>query len=215
MFELLRRVIVLGLVSAAGVGLLAPLSVRSATPVGATTAGLLAAAEQREVTVPRSLQAGREHSAALSLASVSMGAEIETMGVATPEPTTAAAVTFSARIKAIATPRPKPVIVPPPALSGSTVSGKATFYCCTLGYRGQAVVALPGALGGHYDPPPAARYVTICADRCARLPVVDYCGCHWGSAGQKVADLSPEAWAAITDRDRWKYGVVHVTIDLG
>ncbi|HET8586780.1 MAG TPA: hypothetical protein VFM74_02790 [Candidatus Limnocylindria bacterium] len=214
MIELLRRVAVLGLLSAAGVGLLAPLSVRSATPVSATTAGLLAAAERPDLALSRTLLDGRERSAGMSLASVSSGSEAETLGVVVAEPTVGA-VSFTARIKAAATPRPRPQIAPPPILSGTTVSGKATFYCCTLGYRGQAVVALPGAFGGHYDPPPASRYVTICADRCARLPVVDYCGCHWGTASQKVADLSPEAWAAITDRDRWKYGVVVVTIDLG
>lgn len=214
MIGLLRRVAVLVLVSAAGVGLLAPLSVRSATPVNVATAGLLAAAEQREITAPRALYAGRERAASLTLANVASALDAETMGVATPPPSVAA-IAFKARIKPIATPKPKPPIVPPPAVTGNTVSGKATFYCCTLGYRGQAVVALPGAYGGHFDPAPASRYVTICADRCARLPVVDYCGCHWGTASQKVADLSPEAWAAITDRDRWTYGVVHVTIDLG
>lgn len=100
-------------------------------------------------------------------------------------------------------------------MTGSTISGKATYYCCSLGYRGQAVVALPGALGGRYDAPPAARFVTICAERCARLPVVDFCGCYWGTASQKVADLSPEAWASISDSNRMVLGVLQVTIRLG
>ncbi|MEP6807281.1 MAG: hypothetical protein ABI978_01645 [Chloroflexota bacterium] len=97
---------------------------------------------------------------------------------------------------------------------GSAISGKATWYCCTLGWSGQAVVALPGPLGGHYDAPPAAHFVTICADRCAVLPVVDYCACYWGTASQKVADLSPEAWAAISDKSR-SLGVLSVTVHLG
>jgi len=120
--------------------------------------------------------------------------------------------------------QPLPTAVPPraaapravaPLTSGATLSGTATYYCCTLGYTGQAVVALPGALGGHYDPPPASRYVTICADRCARLPVVDYCACYWGTSSQRIADLSPEAWVAISDLDRHVAGVVRVTIHFG
>jgi hypothetical protein len=105
-------------------------------------------------------------------------------------------------------PTPAPVVVapppappppaPPPTPVGGAVSGTASWYCCTAGYTGQAVVALPGAYGGHYKPPPADRWVTVCADRCASLPAVDYCDCYWGTADQRVVDLSPQAWAAIS-----------------
>lgn len=215
MRELARRIAVLVALSAAGIGLLAPVATRSATPIDVRTVQLLDAAQPATASLPRALLAGRERSAALTLAQVVERAATEALVAATP-PAPPARVAITARFAPIPTVRPTPAPrpAPPPALSGSTVSGKATYYCCSLGYRGQAVVALPGALGGHYDPPPAARYVTICADRCVSLPVVDYCGCSWGTAGQKVADLSPEAWAAVTDRSR-SLGVVQVTIHLG
>jgi hypothetical protein len=110
-------------------------------------------------------------------------------------------------------PRPTSAKVSPPPAGGTVVTGTATWYCCSAGWQGEAVVALPGALGGHYDSPPAALYVTVCADRCVRLPVADYCGCYWGAANQKVADLSPEAWAAVTDRGL-SAGVVTVTVQF-
>jgi len=97
---------------------------------------------------------------------------------------------------------------------GRTISGKASWYCCTRGWDDAAVVALPIALGGHWTTPPAIFSVVVCAERCATLPVGDACACHWGEAGQKVVDLSPAAWAAITDKDRWVYGVVNVTVYL-
>jgi len=97
---------------------------------------------------------------------------------------------------------------------GRTISGKASWYCCTRGWDDAAVVALPIALGGHWTTPPAIFSVVVCAERCALLPVGDACACHWGEADQKVVDLSPAAWAAITDKDRWVYGVVNVTVYL-
>ena len=96
----------------------------------------------------------------------------------------------------------------------ATISGTASWYCCTRGWGDAAVVALPIALGGHYYPPPGGGTVVVCAERCARLPIGDACGCHWGRVGQKVIDLSPAAWAAISDKDRYVYGILSVTVYL-
>jgi hypothetical protein len=96
----------------------------------------------------------------------------------------------------------------------ATISGLATWYCCTRGWGDAAVAALPIALGGHWYLPPGGFNVTVCADRCAVIPVGDACACYWGEPAQKVIDLSPAAWAAITDKDRWVYGVVNVTVYL-
>jgi hypothetical protein len=213
--DLLRRVAVLSILSVGGIGLLAPLTARSGVAETTPTARLLAAADEPARGLARSSRSDRARSATLSLAQVSAPVAPELL--AEPPPTaTPASVTMEATLYNLPTPFPVPaalpVVVPP--TSGDIARGVATWYCCSLGYRGQAVVALPGALGGHYDAPPASRYVTVCADRCARLPVVDYCGCLWATASQKVADLSPEAWALVSDRSL-SAGVIGVTVHLG
>jgi len=92
------------------------------------------------------------------------------------------------------------------------VRGMASNYPGTAGYLGVPSVALPGALGGTYTGS-VEGYVTICADRCARLPVVDWCQCFWGSADQRVVDLSQAAWALVTDRPL-SAGLVRVRVVL-
>jgi hypothetical protein len=207
--DLLRRVAVLTLVSAVAVGLLAPFAARSATPGSLASQSLLAAADRPVSLADRSSTNGRERSAALSLAVTAAPIEPETIGnnpaLATPPSAVMEATLFS---------RHHSAKVSAPPVAGTVVSGKATWYCCSRGWRGQAVVALPGALGGRFHGPPATWSVTVCADRCAVLPVVDYCGCSWGTASQKVADLSPEAWAAITDTGLSR-GVLQVTVHFG
>jgi len=87
----------------------------------------------------------------------------------------------------------------PPAPPTTEVVGIASNYPATAGWDGQATVALPGDLGGRYTAE-VNGYVTVCADRCARLPVVDWCQCYWGTADQRVVDLSHAAWALVTDQ---------------
>jgi len=207
--DLLRRVAVLTLVSAVAVGLLAPFAARSATPVSVESQQLLAAADRAVSAVDRTAGQGRERSAVLSLSVVATPIGPETVGdfAALADPP-------NAPMEATLYARHRSAKVSPPPLAGTVVNGKATWYCCSRGWRGQAVVALPGALGGRYKAPPTSYYVTVCADRCVVLPVVDYCGCSWGTANQKVADLSPEAWAAVTDA-AFSQGVVRVTVHFG
>ena len=217
--KLLRRVAVLTTTSAIGIALLAPLAAQSARqPVEAMPSSLLDAP-----AVTSSLDRGspgRERLAVLTLLEQTRGVAPESLSSLPRALPTPASAEMQASISVLPgaqppapTPLPTPVPPPPPPPTGNEVSGLATWYCCTLGWGGEAVVALPGALGGRYDAPPAARSVTICADRCATLPVVDYCDCYWGTSSQKVADLSPEAWALVTDVGM-SAGVVQVTVHL-
>jgi hypothetical protein len=211
--ELLRRVAVLTIISAVGIALLAPLAAQSARQPSVATPSLLLDAGPPVSTLDRG-SLGREGLAVLTLLEQQAPVSAETFSShqrALPTPA-------SAPMEATLYGNPTPALTPPPAapppLTGDKVTGEATWYCCSAGWRGKAVVALPGALGGLYDAPPASRYVTVCADRCVSLPVVDFCDCFWGTANQKVADLSPEAWAAVSDSSTGA-GVITVTIHLG
>ena len=166
------------------------------------------------------MRAGRSPNADPSTG-LALAVEIPISGteqIASPALPTPAVAPMQATLYPVSPPAPNRRRSPPRAASpdpiGDTVTGSATWYCCSPATADRRSSPCPGALGGQYDPPPSARTVTVCADRCVVLPVVDYCGCHWGTSAQKVADLSPEAWAAVTDRAR-SAGVVTVTIQLG
>lgn len=209
--ELLRRVAVLTVISAVGIALLAPLAAQSARQPNLATPSLLLDAGPATSTLDRGAL-GREGLAVLTLLEQQRPISAETLTSrqrALPKPA-------SAEMEATLYGDPAPTLTSTasrdaPPRAGDVVTGQATWYCCSEGWSGEPVVALPGALGGQYDAPPASRQVTVCADRCASLPVVDYCDCFWGTANQKVADLSPEAWAAISDTGT-DAGVITVTV---
>jgi hypothetical protein len=92
------------------------------------------------------------------------------------------------------------------------VEGLASSYAAQPGWGGAPTVALPIAYGGRlsrHDP----QWITVCADRCALLPVVDSCPCYYGSADARVANLSHSAWALISDAPLIE-GLIPVTLQL-
>lgn len=101
---------------------------------------------------------------------------------------------------------------PPLGRTAPGMTGIASNYPGTAGWIGQATVALPGDLGGRYTGE-VQGYVTVCADRCARLPVVDWCQCYWGTADQRIVDLSHPAWALVSDQPLER-GLVEVRLIL-
>ena len=231
--HLLRRAVALTVVSAVGIALIAPLTVRSALPDAVVAAEpLLAVATtvapasgvERGQLAARSSFARDATFADLAVASSPVGGAAATETLAAPAVSGPGAVSMSATIVTIPVAAPAPVSTAPPAAAppptaGDTITGRASWYChvvgtCPAGFSpADAFVALPGALGGAGGRGVVGT-VTVCADRCVELPVVDYCACYWGTSQQRVADLSAAAWALVTDTPR-SAGLITVTLRLG
>ncbi len=238
--DLLRRVVALTAISAVGIAVLAPLTARSALPLVSHAERLLSRTTTAFAPV---VSRGSDADRALTTTFTSAhdagrtAAVEELASAALPTPV---AATMAATLVSIATPVPTPAptlppptpapVAPPapvvqraaasaPTMTGTTISGRASWYChkvgtCPAGFTpADAFVALPGALGGAGGRG-VLGHVTVCADRCVELPVVDYCGCYWGTGTQRIVDLSATAWSLVTDRPR-SAGVISVTVHLG
>jgi hypothetical protein len=225
--ELLRRVAALTVLSAVGIALLAPLTARSALPDASfAVEPLLDRLAPASLALDRGMLAGRGSTAGLALvveASASGAEHFVTAPLPTPPSASMEATLYPVATPAAAAPRaPVAAAVQAAAVTaptGDALTGRASWYChkvgtCPAGFTpSDAFVALPGALGGAGGQG-VIGHVTVCADRCVALPVVDYCGCYWATESQRIVDLSAAAWALVTDKAR-SAGILQVTLHLG
>jgi hypothetical protein len=111
--------------------------------------------------------------------------------------------------------RPGPAAVQLSARAGpppNEVLGIASHYSSTPGFEAKPTVGLPDALGGRATLS-INGWVVVCAERCARIPVVDSCPCYWATPDQRVVNLSEAAWSLVSDAPLDK-GLIKVTLYL-
>lgn len=95
--------------------------------------------------------------------------------------------------------KPRPAVTLGSAIpSSGVVRGRASSYAGEHGREAEPTVTLPIGYGGR-KPGDEPQWITVCADRCERLPVVDSCPCFFGTADARVANLSRSAWRLVSD----------------
>jgi hypothetical protein len=138
--KLLRRVAVLTATSAIGIALLAPLAVQSARQPGETVPTTLLEAAPATSTVDRG-SPGRERLALFTLLELRARVAAETLSAPRALPTPASAEMEATIFLDPAVAPPAPTPAPPPPMTGDTVTGLATWYCCSQGWRGEPVAS--------------------------------------------------------------------------
>jgi hypothetical protein len=124
--ELLRRVAALTVVSVIGIGVLAPLTVRSALPETNETMRLLDAAEAPPTALSRAAVSGREFSAALSLLDQTEPLSVEALTAPGAMPPTPASISMRPVVEARSTPRPTPSPRPVPRSTSASSAPRST-----------------------------------------------------------------------------------------
>ena len=119
------------------------------------------------------------------------------------------AASLSGRLGDVSVPAGAPLLA---TEDDGVIAGRASSYAESAGYEGEATIALPVEIGVPIVPGRPAS-VVVCAERCATLPVVDSCPCYFGTADQRVANLSHAAWALVSDMPL-EEGLIDVRIQL-